>query len=152
VVPKLNDIWCRNSRTKPVPFIADVQRQLAVFSRRVRAVSAQLHPELPFVAYSMLSHIAATCGSRAVDLAALFQLDKSTVSRQIGDLERQGLIERTPAPPGGRAQLLHVTPAGAAALSEATHRQRTALAQRLVDWEPEEIVDFARLLRRYNGD
>ena len=98
---------------------AEVQRELTVFARRIRASSAQLHPDLPFVAYSMLSHIDTTGGCRSVDLVRLYRLDRSTVSRQVADLEHRGLVTRSPDPAGGRGVLLQVTPAGAALLEEA---------------------------------
>src|SRR3954465_2271563 len=101
---------------------AEVQRELTVFSRRIRSLSARLHPELSFVAYSMLSQIAGEQECSAVDLVHLYQLDKSTVSRQVADLESPGLVDRTPDPAGGRRQLLQVTAAGAQLLDRAAQR------------------------------
>jgi DNA-binding MarR family transcriptional regulator len=129
-----------------------VQRELTVFARRVRAQSARLHPELPFVACSLLSHVRATGTCRAVDLAALYRLDKSTVSRQVADLVRQGLVEQVPDPEGHRGKLLRVTAAGDRLLDGATERQRAELDRRLAGWSPAEVAELARLLRRYNGD
>jgi DNA-binding MarR family transcriptional regulator len=130
---------------------AEVQRQLTVFARRIRASSAQLHPELPFVAHSLLSHIQATGGCRSVDLVHLYRLDKSTVSRQVADLEHRGLVARFPDPAGGRGQVLRVTAQGAQLLEEAARLQRAELDRRLADWSPDDLAAFARLLRRYNG-
>jgi DNA-binding MarR family transcriptional regulator len=129
-----------------------VMRELTVFARRIRASSARLHPDLPFVAYSMLSHIEGSGTCRAVDLVHLYRLDKSTVSRQVADLERRGLVERSADPAGGRGVLLRVTPQGAQLLDEAVRMQRAELDRRLVDWEPDDVETFARLLRRYNAD
>ena len=84
---------------------AAVQRELTVFARRVRGVPERLHQRLPFVAYSMLSSIDALDGCRSVDLAGLYRLDKSTVSRQVGDLERRGLVSRAPDPRSRRRSL-----------------------------------------------
>jgi DNA-binding MarR family transcriptional regulator len=129
-----------------------VQRELTVFARRIRASSAQLHPDLPFVAYSLLSHLEATGGCRAVDLVHLYRLDKSTVSRQVADLERRGLVGRVPDPGPGRGQLLRITEQGAALLEDAGRLQRAELDRRLAGWSREDAETFARLLRRYNGD
>lgn len=136
----------------PEDTAADVQRELTVFARRVRAQSGRLHPELPFVAHSMLSQIAAVPGCRSVDLVHVYRLDKSTVSRQVADLEGRGLVDRVAGPEGGRPQVLQVTPAGADLLAEAARLQREELDSRLVDWSEAEVGEFARLLRRYNGD
>ena len=86
--------------------VYDLEERTFLFARRVRALSARLHPDLPFVAYSLLSSIDAVDGCRAVDLAALYRLDKSTVSRQVADLEQRGLVSREPDPAGGRSQVL----------------------------------------------
>jgi len=131
---------------------AEVQRELTVFARRIRASSAQLHPDLSFVAHSVLSQLDATGGCRAVDLVRLYRLDKSTVSRQVTDLEDRGMVSREPDPAGGRGQLLRVTPSGARLLDEAAARQRVQLDRRLAAWEPADVETFARLLRRYNAD
>jgi DNA-binding MarR family transcriptional regulator len=74
------------------------------------------------------------------------------VSRQIADLARRGLVDRSRDPAGGRGQMLTVTPAGAALLEEATRRQRAELDRRLADRTPAEAAEFAPPLRRYNGD
>lgn len=129
-----------------------VQRELTLFARRVRALSARLHPDLPFVSYALLSSVDAAGGCRAVDLVTLYRLDKSTVSRQVADLEQRGLVSRAPDPAGGRAQILRVTRAGAELLAAAAERQREELDRRLASWSAEEIEQFARLLSRYNAD
>jgi DNA-binding MarR family transcriptional regulator len=127
---------------------AEVQRELTVFARRVRANGGRWHPELPFVAHSLLSEIAATGGCRAVDLVHLYQLDKSTVSRQVADLEERGLVVRVA---GGRGRLLQATEAGSALLAEAARAQRKELERRVADWEPGRLAEFAGLLRRFNA-
>jgi DNA-binding MarR family transcriptional regulator len=130
---------------------ASVQRELTVFARRVRGLPSRLHQQLPFVAYSMLSSIEARDDCRSVDLAELYRLDKSTVSRQVGDLERRGLVVRGPDPAGGRGQVLQVTDAGRALLEEAAARQRAELARRVTDWSDAELAAFASALQRYNA-
>jgi DNA-binding MarR family transcriptional regulator len=127
---------------------AAVQRELTVFARRVRGVPPQ---ELPFVAYSMLSSIAAAEGCRSVDLAALYRLDKSTVSRQVGDLERRGLVRKRADPERGRGQVLGVTPAGQALLQDAAATRQAELARRVAAWSDEELAAFAAALQRYNA-
>src|SRR3954451_16523757 len=119
---------------------AEVQRELTVFSRRIRSLSARLHPELSFVAYSMLSQIAGEQECSAVDLVHLYQLDKSTVSRQVADLERRGLVVRVG---GGRGRLLQASEAGSALLAEAARAQREELERRVADWEPGRLAEFA---------
>jgi DNA-binding MarR family transcriptional regulator len=128
---------------------AAVQRELTVFARRVRGVPQ--HQGLPFVAYSMLSSIDAADGCRAVDLAALYRLDKSTVSRQVGDLERRGLVTKRADPERGRGRVLTVTPAGRALLQEAAAARQAELTRRVATWTDEELAAFAAALQRYNA-
>ena len=130
---------------------AAVQRELTVFARRVRGLPQRLHQELPFVAYSMLSTIAEGDDLRAVDLAAWYRLDKSTVSRQVGDLERRGLVERAAGPAGGRGQLLRVTAAGRRLLADAAATRHAELARRVAGWSDDELAAFASALQRYNA-
>jgi DNA-binding MarR family transcriptional regulator len=130
---------------------AAVQRELTVFARRVRGVPQRLHQELPFVAYSMLSSIDAADGCRSVDLASLYRLDKSTVSRQVGDLERRGLVTKKADPERGRGRVLTVTPAGRALLRDAAAARQAELARRVAAWTDEELAAFASALQRYNA-
>ncbi|MEU2348856.1 MarR family transcriptional regulator [Modestobacter sp. NPDC049651] len=131
---------------------AAVQRELTVFARRVRRQPQRLRQELPFVAWSMLSSIDGAEGTRAVDLATRFRLDKSTVSRQVGDLERRGLVVRGQGPAGGgRGQVLRLTPAGRRLLDEAAATRRTELARRVAGWSEDELAAFAAALQRYNA-
>jgi len=123
-----------------------ILHELTLYGRRVRAVVERAHPDLSFVAYSMLSHVYDEDGCRAVDLARVYGLDKSTVSRQIGALVRRGLVQRD----DGGVQALHVTPAGARLLEGARDQQRAMLARRLERWTDAERRTFAELLRRYN--
>ncbi|MFF7360199.1 MarR family transcriptional regulator [Streptomyces sp. NPDC008125] len=127
-----------------------IQRELTAFSRRARATAARLHPELPLVSQSLLSHIHEQQGCRATDLAAHYMLDKSTVSRQVTALERLGLIERHPDPEDQRIHVLHPTPAGLRALVSTQASRRAAYQERLAEWTTEDLAAFARYLLRYN--
>lgn len=126
----------------------DVERQilheLTLYGRRVRAVVQRVHPDLSFVAYTMLSHVYDEDGCRAMDLARVYALDKSTVSRQVADLIARGLLAR------GADHALHVSRDGARILEGAREQQRELLAARLAGWTAAERRSFAELLRRYN--
>ncbi|WEH34614.1 MarR family winged helix-turn-helix transcriptional regulator [Streptomyces sp. AM 4-1-1] len=128
-----------------------IQRELTAFARRARAAAAKLHPELPLVSYTLLAHIDDQHGCRATDLAAHYMLDKSTVSRQIGALERMGLVERHPDPTDHRIQVLHPTEAGTQALASSQASRRMAYRKRLAAWSEEDLALFADHLLRYNS-
>ncbi|AXE78928.1 MULTISPECIES: MarR family winged helix-turn-helix transcriptional regulator [Streptomyces] len=128
-----------------------IQRELTAFARRARAAAARLHPELPLVSYTLLAHIDDRHGCRATDLAAHYMLDKSTVSRQIGALEKLGLVERHPDPNDHRIQVLHPTEAGTQALASTQASRRSAYQERLADWTADDLAGFAEYLLRYNA-
>ncbi|MER5736171.1 MarR family winged helix-turn-helix transcriptional regulator [Streptomyces sp. NPDC002262] len=128
-----------------------IQRELTAFARRARAAAARVHPEIPLVSYTLLAHIAEQSGCRATDLAAHYLLDKSTVSRQLGGLEKLGLVERRPAAEDHRVQVLHPTEAGLAVLATAQANRLAAYQERLKDWSGEDLARFAGYLLRYNA-
>ncbi|MFB7370870.1 MarR family winged helix-turn-helix transcriptional regulator [Streptomyces sp. NPDC056222] len=128
-----------------------IQRELTAFARRARAAAARLHPELPLVSYTLLSHIVDQQGCRATDLAAHYLLDKSTVSRQVAGLEKLGLVERRPDPEDHRVQVLHPTEAGTRILASTQASRRAAYQERLKDWSAEDLSRFATYLLRYNA-
>ncbi|MFD4758397.1 MarR family winged helix-turn-helix transcriptional regulator [Streptomyces sp. NPDC058439] len=128
-----------------------IQRELTAFARRARAAAARLHPELPLVSYTLLAHIDDQHGCRATDLAAHYMLDKSTVSRQVGTLEKLGLVERHPDPDDHRIQVLHPTEAGTRALASTQASRQAAYQQRLADWTTDDLAEFAKYLLRYNS-
>ncbi|QHA08840.1 MarR family transcriptional regulator [Streptomyces broussonetiae] len=87
-------------------------RELVTLSRRFRSNADRLHPDLSFVDYSLLSEMAERGGVRAGDLVGLYSLNKSTISRQVTALQRDGLVVRETDPDNPRASCC--TPATAA--------------------------------------
>lgn len=131
--------------------VETIQREMTVFARRARASAGRMHPELSLVSYTLLGHLEERGGCRATDLAAHYALDKSTVSRQVGALERTGLIERRLDPEDHRVQVLHLTDAGRRILAQVTESRRAAFRERLADWPAEDLERFAGYLTRYNA-
>jgi DNA-binding MarR family transcriptional regulator len=127
-----------------------IHAELNLFARRVRALVNRLHPDLSFVAYTLLAHVHATGGCRAVELASYYLLDKSTVSRQVTDLERRGLLERGADPDRPGSQILRVTPTGQQKIESAAGQQRAVLDRRFDEWSEDDLSAFARYLRHFN--
>ncbi|MFD6396459.1 MarR family winged helix-turn-helix transcriptional regulator [Nocardia sp. NPDC060249] len=142
-----------NARSTRTQAVDTIQRELTAFARRARGRAAELHPELSLVAYSILDLILERDGCLATDLAEQFLLDKSTVSRQVGALERLGYLERAVDPGNRRNHVLHATPEGRTVAREAERRRREAFQARFADWTDEDVAAMAGYLTRYNrGD
>jgi len=94
----------------------------------------------------------AYCGpSRLTTIAERTGLDPSTVSRQVADLEREGLLARETDPDDRRAMLLKATAEGQQMLDRLTRGRRRRMERLLSDWSPDDIVTFGRLLGQLNA-
>lgn len=82
---------------------AEVNRQAG--TRVARPALMRLLPHLDFE------------GVRTTELAKRVDVTKQAVSHALGELEAQGLVEYTPDPADGRAQLVRLTKAGGAAFT-----------------------------------
>jgi DNA-binding MarR family transcriptional regulator len=120
--------------------------------RRRAEVGASMHPELSLVGYTLLAEIEEVPGTRATDLAALFGLEKSTVSRQLKDLEERGFLRRESERAGRRGYDLVVTPAGRAALGREAALVRERLRAALAQWKVNEIASLADMVDRFIED
>ena len=84
---------------------------------------------------------------RVTDLAAAANLDVSTVSRHVAQLERTGLIARTPDPDDRRAQLVGITDDGRSTCStKPSNAGRALLESALAGGQPDDIPSSSDLL------
>lgn len=117
--------------------LADFQGQLNLIFARAKTLwresAARMHPELQPSGYKLLAYIARTGDSNAHQLACLFDIDKSMVSRQIRMLEEFGLLESRPDARDGRLRVLSATADAQRALGalrvEHAERMRAVLAE-----------------------
>lgn len=86
---------------------------------------------------------------RVTDLASCTHLDPSTVSRHLTQLERTGLIERSPDLSDRRAQRVDLSGEGRRQLQAAMARRRDLLVRSLKGWPDHDIDTFDRLLARF---
>jgi len=128
-----------------------VYSELERVSRRAVARARRRSAPLSFVEHSLVTFIATHPGCRAVDIAADFGLNRSTVSRQLAGLLELGLVSTGGEAGGRRGQVLSLTPRGDELLARSTEANRAALAETLGEWRPAEIADLAAALRRLNS-
>jgi DNA-binding MarR family transcriptional regulator len=78
------------------------------------------------------------------ELADIERVKRPTMTRTLGCLEREGLIERTPDPADGRSALIAVNAAGRERLRRLRSRKNAYLARRMRDLAPEEVETLGR--------
>lgn len=91
-------------------------------------------------------------GLRLSDLAARVELDASTVSRQIKQLEDKDIVERTPDPADGRASLVRVTELGKEHMQAAFRRRFQRIKTALEPWSESDKDLLKTLLIRLAAD
>ncbi len=89
------------------------------------------------------------------ELAEHERVKRPSMTRTLGCLEREGLIERTRDPADGRSSLVAISAAGRERLARLRRRKSAYLARRLRKLDPDEIETLARaaaLLERMRED
>lgn len=102
--------------------------------------------------YLLLVHLVKDGPQRAGTLADAVHSDPSTVSRQVAQLVRLGLVERTADPQDGRATLLAATAEGHRVFEENRRTRTERIAALLAGWDPDDRHRFAELLGRFTSD
>lgn len=83
-------------------------------------------------------------------LSDIFQLNISTMSRQIHALESKGHIERSTDAHDARVNFISISESGKNALLSLKAKRRFAYEELLSDWKKEEKEIFAELISRLN--
>src|SRR3954463_5630344 len=74
------------------------------------------------------------------ELAEIERVKRPTITRTLGCLEREGLIDRTPDPDDGRSNLISVNAAGREQLRRLRGRKNAYLARRMRDLPSEDVA------------
>jgi len=103
-------------------------------------------------AYGLL-HAVDTAGPlRLSELAQLLGVEPSTVSRQVKELARAGLLARASDPADGRAHHLALTAAGRRSLVRVRAARDQVAGAILAGWADEDVAVLAGLLSRLAAD
>jgi DNA-binding MarR family transcriptional regulator len=78
------------------------------------------------------------------ELAEIERVKRPTVTRTLGCLEREGLVQRTPDPADGRSSLVSVNAAGRERLRRLRGRKNAYLARRMRDLPDAEVATLER--------
>lgn len=78
------------------------------------------------------------------EIAAIERVKRPTITRTLGCLEREGLIDRAPDPADGRSSLVSVNGTGRERLRRLRGRKNAYLARRMKDLTDEEVETLER--------
>jgi DNA-binding MarR family transcriptional regulator len=124
-------------------------RLLRLMDRRQAQYQAE-HPDaVERATYFLLVHLVKGGPQRAGALAEAVHSDPSTISRQVAQLVRLGLVERMADPEDGRASLLTATDEGRRVFEENRRVRIQRFAEMLADWSVADRRTFTELLGRF---
>jgi DNA-binding MarR family transcriptional regulator len=124
-------------------------------ARRLRQEGAEETGGMTATAVSALATINRSGPLTPSEIADIERVKRPSMTRTLGCLEREGLIERTPDPTDGRSFLVAINDAGRERMTRLRRRKNAYLARRLRDLDPEEVETLARaaeLLERMRED
>jgi DNA-binding MarR family transcriptional regulator len=131
----------------------EIGSQLVRLVRLIERVQAQYHAEHPDAVdratYLLLVHLVKDGPRRAGTLAEAVHSDPSTVSRQVAQLVRLGLVERVADAADGRATLLVATDEGRRVFDENRQLRNRGIASLMAEWSADDRDAFAHLLTRF---
>ncbi|WP_166844612.1 MarR family winged helix-turn-helix transcriptional regulator [Isoptericola sp. BMS4] len=129
----------------------DLQRQLRAVGAVKRAIVRNLPHDCPVGPTAVLSTLHRQGPTHLSLLADKMWLDISVTSRHVSHAVEQGWVERTQDPADRRSWTLSLTPAGRRMLDEISERTTGLLAERMSDWDDDEIDRLTALMARLHG-
>jgi DNA-binding MarR family transcriptional regulator len=139
---------------RPQDPIDHLQLELAILARRserVRVASLDTaRSPLDRSGYLLLALLETRGEQTMSQLALAFDLDASTVTRQIAPLERRGFVERARSTEDRRATIVSITDAGRKERELVRQARIDYLGGRLSDWAPADVATLAELIDRLN--
>jgi DNA-binding MarR family transcriptional regulator len=85
------------------------------------------------------------------EIAEIERVKRPTITRTLGCLEREGLIDRAPDPADGRSSLVSVNGAGRERLRRLRGRKNAYLARRMRDLPESDVVTLERAAEILEG-
>ncbi|MFP5347959.1 MAG: MarR family winged helix-turn-helix transcriptional regulator [Actinomycetes bacterium] len=135
---------------------AGVTEQVQLLTRTMHVLRNQVAAaggdDLPWSTYMLLFHLVSGGPRRASALAEVACIDPSTVSRQVSDLVRLGLVERRADPDDGRATVLVATERGVETQQRMRRGRDRMMARVLQSWSDKDVDQLTGALRRFNAD
>lgn len=143
------------SDISPADTASHLRNAIVRTARRLRQEGAEETGGMTATAVSALATINRSGPLTPSEIADIERVKRPSMTRTLGYLEREGLIERTQDPTDGRSFLVAINDAGRERMARLRRRKNAYLARRLRDLDPEEVETLARaaeLLERMRGD
>ena len=135
--------------------IAEIERQLDVLvrsgRRAARQRAAMVDSHLQPLGFSVLVAIVRGPGRTHGDIAEAVGVDKSALSKIVGELQRRGLVSQVASAQDRRMRLLEPTPAAVERVGAALASRVAHLQARFAEWSEADIRTLRDLLSRYNA-
>ncbi|NMH99247.1 MarR family transcriptional regulator [Pseudonocardia acidicola] len=131
---------------------AELIRLIRLLERAYTQYQAEHPAAVERATYHLLVHLVKGGPRRAGALAEAVHSDPSTVSRQVGQLVRLGLVERAADPEDGRATLLVATDEGCRVFEENRRLRNEKIAEMMAHWSPSDRQRLGALLARFTTD
>ncbi|MBO9627227.1 MAG: MarR family transcriptional regulator [Microbacterium sp.] len=126
-----------------------VLRALVAISRRGLVDARFGDAPLSITDQSIVMAIAEQPGIRSIDIARMFRLNRSTVSRQLAGLTALGIVKDAAAE-AGRGRPLALTDEGLTAYHGTLAALQEVITDHLAPWTDAEVARFARDLDRFD--
>jgi DNA-binding MarR family transcriptional regulator len=120
-------------------------------ARRLRQEAAAEATGLTPTSLSALATIERHGPLTPSELAKLERVQRPTVTRTLGCLEREGLLERTPDPADGRSSLVSINATGRERLRRLRGRKNAYLARRMREMSAADVATLERAAEILEG-
>ncbi|GAA1929849.1 MarR family transcriptional regulator [Nocardioides lentus] len=137
-----------------LPITADLEHELLTLVRRNSRIRTGRDggAELERSSYAILCLLADEGPQRIGRIAQAFDLDPSTVTRQVQTVARLGMVQRAQDSTDRRATILDLTPLGRRTVEEVRESRQEVLGDLIDTWTESDRETFLRLLSRFNRD
>lgn len=101
-------------------------------------------------AYLILTRLEVDAPLSLRELSEAFQLDISTINRQVAAMLKQGLVERVPDPDGGIARKIRASAKGLELVAADREQSHEGIGAVVADWTVADITQLSGLISRFN--
>ncbi|MFI6363120.1 MarR family winged helix-turn-helix transcriptional regulator [Nocardia sp. NPDC050630] len=101
-------------------------------------------------AYLILTRLEMDSPLSLRELSEAFQLDISTINRQVAAMLKQGLVERVPDPDGGIARKIRASAKGLELVAADREQSQEGIGAVVADWTAADITQLSGLISRFN--